>query len=286
MQAGRLHHENGGAFMVRKSLLTLLVVTALAASASAQTAPRHRWQAGQVLVYKTAHATQVIDIVEDAKVETKSQVNVTKRWRVADVDAQGVATLELSLLALRIEQTTPKGETLLFDSADPDKSDPDLRKQMSQFVGPTLAVLRLDAAGKLIEVKESKFGPASRFENELPFIVVLPPAMPQANQTWDRTYKIMQTDAFEAVQHYTCKAVTAAALTISLTTELKAPPAAAADRVPLLQLLPEGEVVFDVQAGRLHSAALKIDKELKGHNGDGSSYRFVSNYTEQYVGDR
>src|SRR5258707_357627 len=130
--------------MVRKAILTVLVVLVVAASAPAQTAPRHRWQNGQVLVYKTTHATQVTDIVEDAKVETKSQVNVTKRWQVVAVDPMGVATLQLSLLALRIEQTTPKGEVMLFDSADLDKSDPDMRKQLSSFVGTTLAVLRLD----------------------------------------------------------------------------------------------------------------------------------------------
>ena len=279
--------------MVRKTVLTMLVVLVVAATALAQTpAPRHRWQTGQVLVYKTTHATQAIDVVDDTKVETKSLVNVTKRWQVVGVDPQGVATLQLSLSALRIEQTTPKGDVLLFDSANLDKSDPDMRKQLSQFVGPTLAVVRLDATGKLVDVKESKFGPASRFENELPFIVVLPPMMPQANQTWERAYKITLDpplgagEKFDAVQHYTCKAVTADVLTIGLTTELKTQPEAVADRIPLLQVQPEGEIIFDVRAGHMHSATLKIDKELKDHKGDGSSYRFVSSYTEQYAGDK
>ena len=278
--------------MVRKTVLPVLIVLAVAATAPAQTPPRHRWQTGQVLVYKTTHATQATDVVDDTKVETKSLVNVTKRWQVVGVDPQGVATLQLSLSALRIEQTTPKGDVLLFDSANPDKSDPDMRKQLSQFVGPTLAVVRLDATGKLVEVKESKFGPASRFENELPFVVVLPPALPQANQTWERTYKITLDpplgagEKFNAVQHYAYKAVTADVLTIGLTTELKTQPEAVADRIPLLQVQPEGEIVFDMRAGHMHSATLKIDKELKGHKGDGSSYRFVSNYTEQYAGDK
>ena len=60
-------------------------------------------------------------------------------------------------------------------------------------------------------------------------------------------------------------------------------PENALDRVPLLQLQPEGEVVFDIALGRLHSASLKIEKELKGHQGEGSSYKFQSSYTEKYV---
>jgi hypothetical protein len=272
--------------MVRTGFLTIVAVLVVAAHAPAQNAPRHRWQPGQVLVYKTAHATQVLDTVDGAKVETKSLVNVTKRWQVVDVDANGVATLQLSLAALRIEQTTPKGEVLLFDSTNLEKSDPGMAKQLSPFVGPPVAVLHLDATGKLIDVKESKFSPATRFEEDLPFAVVLPPVLPQANQTWDRAYKITQVGTFDAVQHYTCKSVTASALTIGVTTELKAPPEAVADRIPLLPMQPEGEIVFDLQAGRMHSAVLTIDKELKGHMGEGSSYRLQSNYTEQYVGDK
>jgi hypothetical protein len=278
--------------MVRNGFVTVLVVLVAAASAPAQTPPRYRWQTGQVLVYKIEQSTQAIDIVDGTKSEMKSQHNVTKRWQVVDVDKDGVATLQMSLTALRIEQTTLKGEVLLFDSAAPDKSDPDMRKQLSEFIGKPLAVLRLDATGQLIEVKESKFGPASRFQNELPFAVVLPPVLPQANQTWERAYKITLDpplgtgEKFDAVQHYTYKSVTADALTIALTTEMKTQPEAVLNRVPLLQVQPEGEVVFDLQAGRMRSAAMKIDKELKNHMGEGSSYRFVSSYTEQYAGDK
>jgi len=53
------------------------------------------------------------------------------------------------------------------------------------------------------------------------------------------------------------------------------------DRVPLLQLQPQGEIVFDLQAGRLRSATLRVDKELTGHQGEGSSYRFQSVYSEE-----
>ncbi len=278
--------------MVRTGVATALVVLVLAASAPAQSPPRHRWQTGQVLVYKAEHATQAVDVVADTKVETKSLVKLTKRWQVLAVDAAGVATLQLSLDALRIEQTTPGGEPLVFDSADADKSNPEMRKQLTQFIGRPLALLRLDAAGRLVEVKESKFGPPSRFENELPFAVVLPPMMPAANQAWERAYKITLDppqgtgEKFDAVQRYTCKSATAEALTIAVTSEVKAPPEAVKDRIPLLQVLPEGEIVFDVRAGRMRSAALKIDKELKGHQGEDSTYRFVSTYTERYSGEK
>jgi hypothetical protein len=250
-----------------------------------------RWQSGQVLVYRGEHDIQVSETVGTEKSGSKSRLSVTKRWQVMDVDAAGVATIQLTLLRLRNEITRPDGETIVFDSADP--KSPESKEQIARYVGPVLAVLRVDPWGKVVEVKESKFGPPSRFESELPFVVVMPPSGPlKEGRTWDRAYQITLDppqgtgEKFAAVQHYRFEAIAGSLVTIKLTTELKALPEAPGDRVPLAQSQPAGEVVFDVRAGRLHSASLKVDQEVKGHQGEGSSYHFQSSYTEQYAGER
>src|SRR2546423_1137957 len=76
------------------------------------------------------------------------------------------------------------------------------------------------------------------------------------------------------------------ATTISLATELKNNPKAAADSIPLWQMLPGGEVVFDVKNGRLHKAQLTITKEVKNHQGENSSCTFNSTLSIEYAGDR
>jgi hypothetical protein len=192
---------------------------------------------------------------------------------------------------LRLETNTPGGDTLLFDSASPDKNTPELRTQLSGYVGKALALLRVDNQGRVLDVKESKFGPASRYENELPFVGVLPADGPKDGQEWQRDYKITLEppsgtgEKYDAVQKYVCKSAADGLMTAMMTTDLKTPPAVA-EQAPLLQLLPAGEVVFDLKAGRLKSAALKIDKEVKGHQGEGSSYHVQVTYNEEYIGDR
>ncbi len=277
--------------MMRREMAAVGALLVCVTLAAAQTAP-FRWQNGQILVYKVEQATEATDVKDDDKVVTKTRLNLTKRWQVTAVDAQGVATLQLSLTALKHEMTGGDGTTRTFDSANPDQSTPQLKEQMSRYVGQPLAVLRIDGYGRVVEVKESKFGPASRFESELPFVAVLPPPPLKAGQKWERAFKLTfdagqgTGDKYDAVQRYTCKASEKDIVTVTLTTELKTPPDAAVNQVPLVQKLPEGEVVFDYQAGRLKSATLKVDKELKGHQGEGSSYHFTSSYSEQYVGDK
>jgi hypothetical protein len=274
--------------MFRAILFALAGASAVTPALPAQTPSKmFRWETGQLLTYRVEHTTSAAETVSGTKNETKTKLNLTKRWYVAAVDPAGVATIQLSLAALRLETTTPSGGVLLFDSSDPEKSDPQMSGQLKKYVGDVLATLRVDGQGKVIEVKESKHGPASRFESEPPFVLVFPNAAPQEGMSWSRFYKITieppqgTGEKYDAVQECICKSVAQGSATFALTTTLKTQPESVLDRVPLLQLQPEGEVTFDVQSGRLQSAILRVDKELTGHQGEGSSYHFVSTYKEE-----
>jgi len=280
--------------MFRTPIVALVAGLALATAASAQTTGwRYRWSSGQVLTYRVEHVTSSLETLDKEKpTETRSHLTLTKRWQVLEVDRAGIATLQLTLASLRMETKLPNGDTLLFDSADPGKSTPQLKDQLTKYVGPPLALLRLDRQGQVVEIKESNFGPKSKFEAELPFSLILPDRLPQVGQGWERAYLVTLEppqgtgEKYDAVQRYTCKAAAEGTATIALATTFKALPEANGDRIPLLQFQPEGEIVFDTQAGLVRSAHLRIDKVLSEHQGPGTSYHFQSDYTEQYAGGR
>jgi hypothetical protein len=273
--------------MLRRLLASLLAVVVVGSWATAQ-GPKLRWTAGQVLLYRVELSTVALDQVGENKSETKSVVKVTKRWQVTKVETDGTATLTLSLTQMYQQRTTPSNEVLTYDSANPDKSDPHLKKALEAYVNKPLATLRIDPQGRVVEIKES-ISPATSYENELPFLALLPAAAFKAGLTWERPYKITLPpplgtgEKYDAVQKYGCKAATAEAATVTLTTELKNPPKAAADAIPLWQMMPAGEIVYDLKNGRLHSAKLTIEREVKGHQGENSVCKFTSSQTVQYV---
>ena len=272
---------------MRRLLASLIAVVVLAPLAAAQ-APKLRWTAGQVLNYRVELTSTTLDQVGDNKSETKSVVKVTKRWQVKDVDTAGTATLVLSLTSMYQQRTTPGGEVLTYDSANPDKSDPHLKKALEVYLNVPLATLRIDATGKVVEVKESK-SPATSYENELPFLALLPAAPFQAGLSWERAYQITlgpplgTGEKYDAVHKYACKAVSAEAAVVTLTTALKAAPKAAADEIPLWQFMPAGELTYDLKNGRLHAAKLSVERELKNHQGENSVCRVSSTQTVTYV---
>lgn len=271
--------------MVRAGILALLIGAAATATTSAQTSPfRFQWKKGP-LTYRSEHVTQVAETIGTNKVATQSTLNLLKRWHVMEVDDQGVASMQLSLAAMRNEQKRPNGDVLLFDSAQLDKSTPELREAMGKYVGQTLAVVRVDAIGRVVEVKQ---GAAHRYESEPPFVVIFPLQTPQVGQAWNRPFQVILEpplgtgEKYDAVQRYHFTKIAQGLATIAISTQLKNQPEGP-ERVPLLQKQPEGEVVFDFNNGRLQSVRLTIAKEIKGHQGVDSTYQFSSVFTEELV---
>jgi hypothetical protein len=274
--------------MSRRYCLTILALCTFAAATPAQN-PQFRWRNGQALTYRVSQSTEAVETLKDQTLKTANKLDLVKRWQVTAVDAQGTATLQMTLASLRMENTSPTGEVVLFDSANPAQSHEQLRDEMQKYVGPPLAVVKIDARGQLVEVKECKFGPESRLHSDLPFKLVLPAAPVAVGKTWDRSYQIKLDppqgtgETFDATQTFTCRIVTNGTAIVHVATALKSPPEAAADRLPLLPLLPEGDVSFDVTSGQLRAVRYQFGQELSEYRGEGSKYQFKSTYNEDLV---
>ena len=277
---------------MHRSFLCVLTVCAITTAPAAAQAPAMKffWQPGLTLSYKVAQATKAVEVTGNGSTETRTSLNLVKQWRVQDVDAAGIATLHLTVISMKMEITPPSGDKLLFDSTDPSVGDAGLKTQMGKYVGQTIAILRVDDHGKVVEVKESKFGPASRYEAELPFQIVLPTEAVQVGSAWNRTFQLKMEpphgagEIYECIQAIRCKQMTATNILVSCQTTIPKLPENAQDQVPLLQNQTEGEVVFDMQNGRMSAAVIQVNKELKDHQGKDSSYRFQSVYREDYIG--
>jgi len=278
---------------MRHELSLAIMFSGLTFSEASAQAPTFHWKAGHALSYRVSQTTTAVERLKDAEpMTTTTQLDLKKRWQVVDVDAAGTATLQMSLESLRMETRPPRGETMLFDSAQPDKSSEGMKEELSKYVGPVLTIVRIDARGKLVGVKESKFGSESRLQCDLPFKLVLPAAAVAAGQSWERAYAIKLEppqgagESFDAVQKYTCKAAANGQLTVGVLTEVKSIPEAAAERLPLLPLMPSGDLHFDAANGRLKAVRYQFAHEVANHRGDGSNYSLKSTYAEDLLDAR
>lgn len=270
--------------MLRRAVAAFLLTAFVAVPASAQTPWRYKWEKGQVLTYKTQHVTNVVETLEKSKVEIGSRLTLLKRWVVTEVDAQGNATLEMSLVAMRNEQTRPNGEKLLFDSENVANSTPALQG-MAKYIGKPLHSVKLNPLGQAIEAKEDV---KAKFDAEPPFVVVIPgSAAPQEGQSWSRPFAITDPaggdEKIQFVQKFVCAKTAEGKATLQLVNELKSDVKMPADRILLLQRETSGEATFDIERGITTSVQIAADRKVENHQGAGTSYRYMSTFVEQLV---
>lgn len=258
---------------------------------SATTPPlRFKWQQNQVLTYKVLQRTTVRETALDEKTgkpvttEASTNLSLMKKWTVKDVDAAGVATLVMTITQMKNEIRRPDGSDLVLDSANPENA-----KEMAEFLNVAVLTVRVDQQGRIVEVKEAKAGSSNRLQAELPFRLMLPDTGPTAGQTWDRTFTLKLDpplgtgESYDFAQKYTCNSIKDGLAVATIETNLKAPPKALAERVPLVPMLWSGEVYFNTAAGKYHAARLKAKSELPNYQGEGTKFEYESSYAEDVV---
>lgn len=280
--------------MSRASALVLALALGTAAAqppaAPPAAAVRFKWIADQTLAYRVVQTTAVRETLLDEKTaksvttEARTSLTLAKKWTVKAVDADGVGTLEMTITAMKNEFARPDGMSLVRDSTNPEHA-----KEMAAFLNVPVVTVKVDPQGRLVEVMEAKAGSAARLHAELPFRIVLPDAGPAAGQKWDRTFTLKLDpphgtgESHEFVQRYAHAGVKDGAIVVGVETELKAPPKALAERIPLVPMLWTGEAHFDAAAGKYRGARLKVKAELPNHQGEGTKFEYESSYAEDLV---
>jgi hypothetical protein len=250
---------------------------------------RFKWQQDQTLTYKVIQRTTVRETAVDEKsgqpaaTESTTNLTLTRKWHVKDVDADGAATLEMLITEMRNEIHKPDGDVTL-DSANPADA-----KNMAAYLNVPIVVVRVDAQGRIVSVKEARGGSTNRLQAELPFRMLLPEAGCSPGQSWDRTFNFKLDpplgagESYEFAQKYTCTGIKDGLLIASVDTTLKNPPKTTSERMPLVPMLWTGEVYFNTAEGKYHAARLKARAELANHQGAGTKFEYESSYVEDAV---
>lgn len=286
----RFRDRGGNSMRGGKTLAIIAAIVAATADvAQAQVPSRFQFQHGQVLQYRVEQVSSATDSLGDYRTTVSTRVEQVKCWQVLNVEPDGTALMQLSLLKLKVSQRLPTGEVWEFDSTSPDLSHPLLRDRLGDYVGKRLAVLRVDPWGRIVEVRSSALVPADHYQVELPFVACLPGRELAVGQTWVRTFRIpvessnKARNEVEAEQQFQVRGIHNNQIAIAFTTQFRDQPREALARLPLLQYQPQGEAVFDPQLGLVVSARYVSSGIVEGHQGDGSRYEFSSEIRETLI---
>ncbi|HUT13612.1 MAG TPA: hypothetical protein VMY42_24205 [Thermoguttaceae bacterium] len=276
--------------LIRFVPVALFVLTLTATSAvRAETEKyvlRYRFQPGETLRWEVVHEVQIRTAVSGTTQNAETSSRSVKAWQVGDVELDGSATFEHLVEWVDMRQKLYGRQPIRYDSRS-DEKPPAGFQQVAASVGKPLSAVTMDALGKIVRREQKLDRPGA--QNEGPMTIPLPEDPVAVGETWSFPEDIsvrMNTGAIKTIkarQSFTLESVKTGVATVGVATRVLTPIDDPAVESQLIQRESAGSVRFDIEAGRVLSQQMDVDKHVVGFRGQASSIHYVTRFTERLL---
>jgi hypothetical protein len=244
---------------------------------------RYKFATGDVLRYEVTHRASVRSTIDQTTQAAQTKTDSVKLWKVTDVLPNGDFEVMNVVESVHMVNQLPDKEPLEYDSRR-DKTPPPGFEDAARAVGVPLSVIRITPTGKVVR-RELKVR-QQHLEADAAVVVRLPAKAVTVGESWDEPFDLKVslenggTKSIQTRRHHKLAAVTDGIATIEVKYQVLSPIDAHIE-AQLVQRLMEGEVKFDIEAGRVVSQQMDIDKRILGFAGPTSSMHYVMRMEEK-----
>jgi hypothetical protein len=261
---------------------------------------RYQFTKDEVQNYDVDHETTMITTRPELKETVTNEVQTRKSHRIVSVDSEGNAWMELVIEAAKMSAQFNEAEPLSYDSEKPEEC-PKAYQHVRDIIGKPLAQVQVSPRGELLSTR-ALLGPnvldkaqalkdngALSDEASRNFLIEFPEQPIRVGDTWTNTFKVNVRVSQRLKQPVTMQRsyelvdVADDLATIRLRTVLITPIRDGMILAQLIQMTPEGTIVFDVKNGRMVSRTLTIDKTEVGVIGGESAMHAKSKREERWI---
>ena len=274
-------------------IVCLAAVKAIAADDSAATTAEdqptydlsYKLATGDVLHYDVEHRASIRSTIDDSTQAAQTQTNSLKLWKVVDVLPNGEIEVMFVVDRVRMVNELPDRAPTKYDSQQ-DKTPPPGYEDAARAVGVPLSVVRMTPHGKVLQ-RQVKHQQTSS-DQDGPIVIRLPDEAVAVGATWDEPYDVTVklksggTKSIQTRRHFKLAGVAHGIATIDVAYQVLSPVDAHIES-QLVQRLMNGTVRFDLDAGRIASQQMEIDKRILGFAGPTSSMHYVMRLEEKLV---
>jgi hypothetical protein len=271
-------------------LIGLLGAAATAAANDKPPAPpkpatfdlRYKLATGDVLRYEVKHRASVRSTIEETTQEAQTKTDSVKLWKVTDVLPNDDIEITNVVEHVHMVNQLPDREPTEYDSRQ-DGTPPAGFEDAARAIGVPLSVVRMTPVGKVLrrDVKVRQ----QNVEEDSQIVVRLPDQPVTAGETWDEPFDIKVTlengnsKTLQTRRRHKLIGVKNGIATIEVTYQVLSPVDPFVES-QLVQRLMDGEVKFDIEAGRIVSQHMDIDKRILGFAGPTSSMHYIMRMEE------
>ena len=292
-----------GATVVHSTILALVPAILVALSASigmAADAPekgsektpekvllRYKFQPGAELRWNVIQQGNVRTSVSGTTQTAETVSKSVKLWRITEVDGDGNATFEHSVENVDMRQKLTGRAELRYNSKT-DKEAPLGFQDVAAAVGKPLTIIQIDRQGKTLLRHQTKYNKS--VPNQGQIVIPFPEEPIAVGHTWSFPYEVsvsLESGGVRKVQtrqRFTLKSVEHGIAVVHVSTQILTPVQDPAIEAQLAQREASGDVRFDIDAGRIVSQQLDLDKRVIGFRGKASSLHYRTRFTEKFIG--
>lgn len=245
---------------------------------------RYKYNSGEAIAYEVEHLVKVKTTIDGVSQTQQSRSTSKKVWDVSQASGEQ-ATFTHSIEYLNMWSESQGRAAVKYDSRSGETPPPEY-EGVAEMVGKPLTTVRVDTLGNILDRDDSSkqidLGTGG-------LMMPLPEQQVVTGETWSvpRDVPVRQEDgSFKSIktrQRYRLERVDSGVATISLKTQILTPSITARVRSQLIQKLSNGEIRFDIDAGRVLSRRLEWDETVVGFNGPKSNMSYLGRITETYV---
>jgi hypothetical protein len=247
---------------------------------------QYKLKRGDVLRYDVTHRASIRSTIDETTQAAQSKTESIKAWKVTDVLPNGEIEFTNVVERVRMVNQLPDREPVEYDS-ERDKTPPPGFADAARAIGVPLSSVRITTRGKIV-LRDVKLRGQNVDDNDAPVAVRLPEGPVAIGDTWDDTFDVNVTlenggsKSLQTRRHHKLAKVENDVATIEVTYQVLTPIDAYIE-TQLVQRLMEGEVRFDLAAGRMIGQQMNIDKRILGFAGPTSSLQYIMRMEEKLL---
>jgi hypothetical protein len=273
-------------------ILGMLVAVAAAAGEQAEPSTpaseyllRYKFQANEVIRWKVTHLVTTETSISGNTQTAKSRSVSTKAWRVTQVSPEGHITFTHTVEDVDMWRQISDRPEVSYNSATDAQAPPEYQ-QVAKTIGQPLTTATISDTGEIVE----KEGNASRGNLGLGDItMLLPPKPVREGSHWYEPSELQirhQDGKLERIKIrklYTLEKVQTGVATIRVKTEVLTPVDDPRIQVQLVQQLTNGDVKFDIDAGRVLAKQMDWDETVIGFEKPDSLMKYLARFSEELL---
>jgi hypothetical protein len=244
---------------------------------------RYKLAKGEVLASRVMHLAKTYTKVNDSENASESRTVSEKTWTITSVDADGNMTFVYQLESVDMSQKNGDRDEVKYRTVDGLEAPP-IFSGVAADVGRPLSTVTISPLGKVLSRDEELKTPNLGMGD---ITIVMPEEPVSVGDRWSvpREFRARLEDGGTKIikirELYTLEKVQTGIATLNVRSEPLTPYNDPKIEAQVLQQLSNGEIKFDVDAGRQISKQLSWDENVIGFAGPGSLMEYAARYEEE-----